>query len=151
MHLILGYSLTKQGSLMFSIYIEALITLVHYKVYLQLLPDLLTVGIPGIVFHHTYVNIHASSDEIVIQYVFHDVSLLQLPEPKPRISKPRIGIIVFDGSPDILSSLYIITNGFLYGVSFCRPASTCTPYEAILFPSSCFFSFLSLPSVILSE
>ena len=45
------------------------------------------------------------------------MSLFNLSESKPCIPESRVGVVIFDGGFDILSSLHVVTLSLVYQVS----------------------------------
>ena len=93
--------------------ITAFVSSVDHKVYFQLFPYLLAIPIHGILHNHTDIYIVSSPDQIIIQYIFHQMGFFNLPKSKKGITQSRVRVIIFHRSTDIFPPFHIIAFDFL--------------------------------------
>ena len=88
--------------------------MIRYKVNLILLAYRFAILISGTMFYDTHINLETTNTEFIVYNIFHDMVFLLLSEIKNSVANTNIGKIILSKRVDILLSLNVISNCFLY-------------------------------------
>ena len=82
---------------------------INFKLFLFLHSFFISVSL----YHHTNINLVTSHTQFIINDVFHQMSLFNLPKSQSSISQPHILKIIFEWGSNVFSAFHIISINFI--------------------------------------